>query len=59
MNPFGSLIWWILAALIVAGGLIGFGVLNEDANWLAILGVVIGILVVCFVLWGLSNTRFT
>jgi hypothetical protein len=58
MNPFGSAIYVLVGILILAAGLIGYGTYS-DVPLAILIGAVLGVGVVAFVLYGLSNARFT
>lgn len=58
MNPFGSAIYIIGAAFLVAMALIGYGVYSE-IGWVMLLGAIIGLGVIVLVLYGISHARFS
>jgi uncharacterized membrane protein required for colicin V production len=59
MNPFGSSIYVLGFLFVLAAGLIGYGTYSADAGWAVILGALIGVGLVAFILYVLSNARFT
>lgn len=58
MNPFGSTIYVICAVFLAAMALIGYGVYSET-GWATLLGAIVGLGVVVFVLYGVSQARFS
>lgn len=58
MNPFGNFAYVLIAAFVIAMAAIAYGTYYENLLFV-IIGAVIGLAVIVFTLYSLSNIRWT